>query len=332
MKKIIILFIILTFIFTVFAGCAEKPNSGPDGEQYTKITVVLDWTPNTNHTGLYVAQEKGYYKDAGLDVQIIQPPEDGALPLLAAGSAQFAVSFQEDIATALDAENPLPVIAVSSLLQHNTSGLISLKSKNINTPKDLEGKKYATWDMPLEKAILKDIITKDGGDYNKLQMIPSTVDDVIAALNTDIDVVWIYYGWEGIATEVNGLDTNFMEFRDLDPVFDYYTPLLAANKDFANKNPDITKKFLQATKKGYEYAIENPEDAVKILTDKVPEIDQEIAEKSQIYLKNQYVADGNQWGYIDGERWKTFYDWLYENGITSRDLGSEGFTMDYLTE
>ena len=97
-------------------------------KELEKITFVLDWTPNTNHTGLYVAEEKGYFEDAGVDVEIVQPPEDGASALVASGKAQFGIDFQDSIAPAFASDDPLPVTAVATLIQHNTSGIISRNS------------------------------------------------------------------------------------------------------------------------------------------------------------------------------------------------------------
>jgi len=315
----------------VLTGCAkEKAPDNTAERKNEKVTVVLDWTPNTNHTGMYVALEKGYYKDAGLDVEIVQPPEGGALQLVAAGKAQFAVSFQEEIGPALSSNNPLPVVAVASIIDHNVSGLISLKKTGIESPKDLEGKRYASWDTPFEKAILSEIVEADGGDFSKVKLIPNTVTDVITALQTDIDVVWIYYGWDGVATELKGLETNYIAFRDINPIFDFYTPVLATSEKYLKENGSQAKKFLEATAKGYEFAIANPEEAAEILVKNAPEVDIELAKKSQIFLAKEYKAEKNQWGTIEESRWKTFYSWMYEKGLLEKDLKSEGFTNEYL--
>ena len=296
------------------------------------VTVVLDWVPNTNHTGLYVALEKGFYKDLGLNVEIMQPPEGGALSLVAAGKAEFAVSFQEEIGPALTSENPLPVVAVASIIDHNVSGIISLKEKGIDSPSKLEGKRYASWDTPFERAILTNIVEGDGGDFSKVELIPNTVTDVISALQTDIDAVWVYYGWDGIATELAGLDTNYIAFRDINPVFDFYTPVLASGTKYLEENEEEAKKFLEATAQGYEYAIANPEEAAEILVKHAPEVDLELAKASQAFLANEYQAEKASWGTIDETRWTTFYDWMYEEGLIGADLGSQGFTNAYLPQ
>ena len=324
-------------LVTGCAGSGDKSDSG-DNKTTTnkgeteKVTVVLDWTPNTNHTGMYVALEEGYYKEAGLEVEIQQPPEGGALALVASDKAQFAVDFQESLGPAIAAENPLPVVAVATLLEHNTSGLISLKETGINSPKDLEGKAYATWDTPMEKAIIGDIMKTDGGDISNVEMIPNTVTDVIAALQTDIDVVWIYYGWDGVATELAGLETNYLDFGKLNPVFDFYTPILVSSDKYLEQNPEEAKKFLEATAKGYEYAITNPEKAAEILVKYAPELDLELVKASQNYMAEQYKAEKENWGTIDSTRWTTFYDWMYDNELLEKDLQSKGFTNDFLPQ
>lgn len=307
---------------------AEASNGG--GE-LSEVTFVLDWTPNTNHTGVYVAQAKGYFEEAGLKVNIIQPPEDGATMLVAGGGAQFGVDFQDTITPAFATADPLPVTAVAAIIQHNTSGLISLKENGIDSPKKMEGFTYATWEMETEQAILKYVMEQDGGDFSKLNMIPSTVADVVTALQTDVDLVWIYYAWDGVATQLKGLETNYINFADLDEALDYYSPIIIANNDYLAENPQEAKAFLQAVKKGYEYAIENPQEAADILCEAAPELDQEIVLESQKWLADQYQADASSWGVIDGKRWDGFYQWLFDNGVIDTKIPEgTGYSNDYL--
>ncbi len=324
MKKLLIMSIGLCL---VLSGCATP---APKQTELTKVTVVLDWVPNTNHTGLYLAKDLGYYGEAGLDVEIIQPPEDGAVALVSSGKADFGISFQEELAFALTADEPMPVTAVAAVIQHNTSGIISLKEDGILSPKGMENKRYATWDMPVEKAVLKSVIEEDGGDFDKVKLIPSTVTDVITALQTDIDAVWFYYGWEGIATKVKVLDTNYFEFRDINPVLDFYTPILISGDEYLKNNSDTAKKFLAATSKGYEYAVENPSEAADCLVKNAPETDKEIALAGQEYLSGEYIAEAANWGIIDEVRWSAFYDWLFEQGLIKTKLGEKGFTNEFL--
>ena len=317
MKKILAGLLILSCLFT---GCNKKEDN--------KITLVLDYTPNTNHTGFYVAKELGYYKDAGLELEIIQPPEDGALALLAGKKTEFGVTYQEELITAIAAENPLPVTAVAALLVHNTGGIMSRKDKNITRFKDLEGKSYGSWSIPIYDEIIFDCVKSDGGDPSKVEMIPNKAVDIITGLQREFDATWVYEGWDKVIGDINGLETDFLAFRDINPVFDYYTPIIAANDTYIKENRDTAEKFLEATKKGFEYAAKNPEESAKILVKQAPEIDEEIAIKSQDYLKDKYFE--GKWGEIDKTRWDNFTSWMNEKGLINTDKELVGFTNEYL--
>lgn len=336
----LLLTMLLTFSLTACGGSSDTKKASDDAkkevksEKSTDITVVLDWTPNTNHTGLYVALKNDYYKEAGLNVKIVQPPDDGATSLVASGKAQFGVGFQDSLAPAFVGDNALPVTAVAAILQHNTSGIISRKGEGMDRPKGMEGKKYATWDLDIEKATIKSVVKKDGGDPDKIEMIPSTVTDEVSALKSkSVDAIWIFEGWAGIAAQVAGLDYDYFAFKDIDDTFDFYTPVLISNNDFLKEQPDTAKAFLAATQKGYEYAIENPDKAADILLEEAPELDEKLVKASQEYMADQYIADAKQWGYIDAKRWNKYYNWLNENKLVDGTLKENvGFTNDYLEE
>lgn len=332
MKKLLAIILACTLIAAVFAGCGG--NDKKNDESKTKVSFVLDWTPNTNHTGLYVAQEKGYFADAGLEVDIIQPPEDGAEMVVGTNQAQFGVSFQDSMLPAIVGDDAMPIEAVATLIQHNTSGIISLKGQGMDKPKGLEGKKYATWDLPIEKATLKQVVEDDGGDFSKVQLIPSTVTDEVSALQSKtVDAIWIFYGWAGVATEQAGLETDYFAFKDIDPVFDYYTPVIIGNTTWMKDNPDTAKAFLEALKKGYEYAIDKPEESAEILLKYAPELDKDLVVASQKYLSKEYKSDVDRWGYIDPARWNAFYDWINKNKLAEETIPeNHGFTNDYLPE
>jgi NMT1/THI5 domain protein len=205
---------------------------------------------------------------------------------------------------------------------------MSRKGDGITTPKGLEGKKYATWDLPIEKAILKNVVEKDGGDFSKVELIPSTVTDEVSALSTkQIDAVWVYYGWAGISAKEKGFDFDYFAFKDINPTFDYYTPVLITNDDMIKNNSDTVKKFLEATKKGYEFAAGNPQDAAEILLKYAPEIDSKLANASQEYLSTCYIDKDIPWGYIDSERWRNFYRWINENNLLEHRI-DEGAGLD----
>lgn len=331
MKKRVYIAILSAFIIAALTACNKDNGKKSDLAGKEKVRIVLDWTPNTNHTGLYVAQDKGYFAEQGLEVEIMQPPEGSTTSLVGAGGAEIGISFQDSLAATFASNNPIPVTAVAAIIQHNTSGLLSLKETGIDSPGKMSGHSYATWDTPIELAMIKKIVEDDGGSFEEIELIPNTVTDVVTALQTDIESVWVYYAWDGIATEVAGLETNYLNFADYGTELDLYTPVIIGNNDFLKNKPELAKKALEAIKKGYEFAVENPEEAADILLKSAPELDEELVKRSQEWLKDKYKAEVARWGYIDQERWDGFFNWLYENKLIEQEIpAGYGFSNDYL--
>ena len=323
--------LLLTGAFVALSG------QGVMAEELTEVTFCLDWTPNTNHTGVYAAQALGYYEDAGLDVRIVQPPENGAVLMCAAGQAEFAVDAQDTMAAALDQDEPLGITAVAAMIQHNTSGILSRAGDGIDSPKGLDGKVYSTWESPIELAMIEYVMEQDGGDFSSVKLIPNDLTDEPAALAAhQTDAVWVFYGWSGINGEVEGVDCDFWRFSDISPELDYYTPVILANDSFLEENPDVAKAFLEATAKGYEYAAEHPREAADMLIegDSTGSLkgSEDLVYASQEWLSDRYIDDAKSWGIIDEDRWNAFYGWLSEHELTSHDLTGKGFSNDYLPQ
>lgn len=328
-KKILSLFIITAFMIGAFTGCGN--NGQTQVEKLEKVTVVLDWVPNTNHTGMYVAIENGYYEEEGLEVEIIQPSAGGSTDLIAAGQGDFGISHQEQIVYAKTAPDPLPIMAIAAIIQHNTSGMASPVTKGIKSPKDFEGKSYGGWGSPIEEAILKSLMEKDGGDYNKLEIVDIGTADYFTAVENYVDFTWIYYGWDGIAAELKNLDLNFIKLQDIIPALEFYTPAIIVHEKLLNENPELARSFLKATARGYDFAIEKPEEAGIIFLKHVPELDEEMVIASQKYLAKEYKSDAPRWGEMKEEIWETYGDWMYEKGLIENRLDSNNtFTNEYL--
>lgn len=333
-KKKFALLLTVLLVFS-FASCAKSADDSKDA-QLKDIVVSLDWTPNTNHTGLYVALKNGYYKDAGLNVKIVQPPEGDAISACSSGQVQFAVGYQDLLVPAFTSDTKMDVTAVAAILQHNTSCIVSKKGSGMDRPKGLEGKKYLTWQSPIELAMMKNIVEADGGDFSKIEQIPDVPTNEAEDVNANPDhAIWIYYGWGGINAEVSNIDVDTFFFKDLNPVFDYYSPVLVANNDLINSDPETVRAFLAATKKGYEYAVENPDEAAQILIDGDDTGSligsEELVKASQNYMTSQYISDAPKWGYIDPQRWNAFYNWVNDNSLAEEQIPENtGFTNDYL--
>jgi ABC-type nitrate/sulfonate/bicarbonate transport system substrate-binding protein len=156
----LILSIILLSLSLVSCQNKKKTREGLD-----IVTLTLDWTPNTNHAGFYVAQALGYFQEEGIELSIMQPTEGLTDNIVANGSSEFGISYQENVIRARS-EN-IPIVSIAAIIQHNTSGFASLPDSGIKSPKDFEGKRYGSWDSPSEMDILKTIMKAHNADHER---------------------------------------------------------------------------------------------------------------------------------------------------------------------
>ncbi|MBP2242783.1 ABC-type nitrate/sulfonate/bicarbonate transport system substrate-binding protein [Cytobacillus eiseniae] len=321
----------------LLAGCGttnEETAPAKDeknNQELDKVTVVLDWTPNTNHTGLYVAQEKGYFAEEGLDVEIIMPGEAGADQLTASGKADFGVSYQESITQAR--VQGVPLVSIAAVIQHNTSGFASPVEKNITSPKDFAGKTYGGWGSPVEQSVLDSLMKVENANVEDVSIINMGDSDFFTAVKRDIDFAWIFYGWTGVEAELRGEEINMVYLTDYSEKLDYYTPVLATNETMIAENPDTVKAFIKAASKGYSFTIENPDEAAQILLKAAPDLDEELVQKSQEWLAPYYQDDAAQWGEQKLEVWENYASWMFENGLLDKELeADQAFTNEFLPE
>ncbi|MDP4096023.1 ABC transporter substrate-binding protein [Paenibacillus sp. P96] len=302
-----------------------------DSGKLKDVKVVLDWTPNTNHTGLYVAKDQGYYEEAGLNVEIVQPGEGGADQMVASNAVPFGISYQESVTQART--QGVPLVSIAAVIQHNTSGFAAPVDRGIKSPKDFEGKKYGGWGSPVEEAVMKSIMELDGGDVSKVENINMGDADFFTAVKRDIDFAWIFYAWTGIEAELRGEQLDMLYVKDYSQSLDYYTPVIVTNEQTMNNDPELVKAFMSATAKGYQYAIDQPEKAAEILSKAVPELDKELVLASQKWLSPRYQDDAAQWGVQKTEVWKNYSDWMYERKLLDKPLEVEkAFTNDFLPQ
>ena len=324
-KKKITAVLLAAVLVLAVGGCGPQAERG----KFRKVSVLLDWTPNTNHTGVYAAKKLGYYEKEGLDVEIVQPATGGTAQLIAAGQGDFGFSYQEEVTIARTKN--LPIKAIAAVIQHNTSGFASPVEKNIRTPKDFEGKTYGGWGSPAEEAMLKALMKQENADFGKVKIVNIGTADFFASIERDIDFAWIFWGWTGIESELRGIKLNFIPLRQYHDALDFYSPVLIASEKTIADDPELVKKFMKATSKGYEYCMRHPEKAAAILLQEVPELNRDLVVASQRYLAKEYKADAAEWGEMSCDRWKKYADWMYAQGLLERPLDcNKAFTNEFL--
>lgn len=310
----------------LLAGCARKP------QESTPALLMLDWVPNTNHTGIYVALEQGWYAEEGIALEVLQPGE-GSTPVqvVAAGKADFAISYQEEM-TYARAEG-VPAVSIAAIIQHNTSGFASPQAKALTRPKDLEGKRYGAWGSPMEEAMLEALLACDGADASKVEFVNVGWADYFVVTERDVDFTWIFYGWTGIEAGLRGAPLNIIMLQDWAAcVPDYYTPVIATSESAIADRPDLVQRFMRATQRGYEYAIAHPAEAAEMLIKHAPESDPELIRRSQAWLSQQYQADAARWGEQKLEVWQHYADWMFGQGLLTKNIdAAAAFTNEFLS-
>ncbi len=327
MKKLIFFGIVLILLSFIFGKKINKsPKTNP---QKQKVVVLLDWFPNTNHTGLYVAKEKGYFAKESLEVSILQPGEGESTQVVAAGKANFGVSSQESVIQARVAG--IPIISIAAIIQHNTSAFASLEKSNIKTVNDFENKRYGGWGSPIEETVIKAVMNEAGADYEKVKNITIGETDFFKTIGRDSDFQWIFYGWDGVEAARRGIKLNTIMLKDLNPILDYYTPVIITNENHVKNQKELVKKFMKAVTQGYEFSIRNPTEAAQILIKSAPELNKELVKQSQVYLSYEYQSDSQKWGIQREKVWERYAQWLSDQKLIKKMINVKGaFTNEFL--
>lgn len=334
MRKVTALLAAVALI--VAAACGDDGDgegaAGPGRRD--RLTVVLDWTPNTNHAGLYLAQARGWYREAGLEVEIRQPGDAGALQLLGSGRADVALSVQEELVPAR-AEG-VPAVALAAVIQHNTSSLLALADEGVRRPADLEGKSYGGFGGPLERELVSRLVRCDGGDPSTVEFTDVGNVDYRVGLERDFyDFVWIFDGWDKIRlADVEQTDVTTLPFIEhTDCIPDWYTPMIATTESKIDEEPEVVERFMTATARGYRAAMAEPDAAADALLEAAPELDERLVRRSARYLATRFAEDPARWGHQETAVWERFVEFLVDAGLIEEPIEVEpAFTNRFLPD
>ncbi len=299
----------------LLAACGEA-SSGP-----ARVSIMLDWVPNTNHTGIYAAQAQGYFADEELEVEIVEPGASGVEAAVGSGAASFGVSYQEGVTLAR--VEGVPVVSIAAVIQHNTSGFASPVDRGIRRPRDFAGKKYGAFGSDVERQVLTSLMDCDGGDVSAIEFVDIGFSDPFVAWERgDIDFAWIFEGWTGIEAGLRGVDLNIARMLELDCVPDYYTPVLVTGERLIAERRDVVQRWVRAVSRGYGFAIENPAEAADILIASAEGINADLVRASQPWLSARYAQDAERWGDQSQAVWDAYAAWMVERGLQARIINT----------
>jgi NitT/TauT family transport system substrate-binding protein len=291
------------------------PSSSPALPTET-VRLVLDWTPNTNHTGFFVALHEGWYADAGIDLKVL--PYTGTTPeaLMAAHQAECGISFQDSMTFAVGAG--IRIKSVTAILQHTAQEIAVLADSGITRPRELIGKVYGGFGYPNEVPTIQAVIAADGANGGFAEVVLDTAAyEALYAKRVDFAIV--FTAWEGIEAQQRGIDLRLFAFTDYG-FPDFYQVVLACDADWLAREPDVARRFVAATVRGFELAATDPDRAAAMLIEENPgvfEANKDLPLASARFLASgeYYVDDQGRVGRQTLEKWQGYSSFLYEQHL-----------------
>lgn len=306
---------------------------GAVAQDPTSVSLALDWYPNANHAGLYLAQDRGYFDEAGLAVDVYIPADPAAaLQTVGAGRDTFGISYHSEILFAREQE--VPVVSVAALVQHPLNCLMMLEDSDIERPADLVGRTVGTAGLPSDDAYLQTMLDYDGASIDDVEVVNVGFDLLPAVLSGRVDaVIGTYWTHETILAEQQGTPVRYLRVEEWG-VPDYYELILAAGESTVAEQGDAISGFLSALRRGYNDAIANPEAALEVLLSVSPDLDAEVERQGLELLIPVWTSGGEvAFGTQTAARWDAFGTWMKEQGLLDEDVDiAEAWNGDLLPE
>ena len=312
------------------AGCsgpasadARGDGSGSDASDLTEVSFALDWAPNTNHLGLYVAEELGYFAEAGIDVRILPYASTSALQLISAGEADLGIAGQAGIQMGRTAG--LDLVSVYRVTQTDTGRLVALGDRDdISRPADLDGQTFGGFGAPLYTALAQAAIQGDGGagEFDEVALGSGAYE---AMSQGRIDFTLSVATWQDLQADIDGHPYRAWRYQDFG-VPEQQSTGVATSEAFLDSDPETARAFIRALARGYAYAAEHPEEAAQILIDANPDTlgtAEELVHRSAALMAEDgyFVSQDRPIGAADPEAWDAFGQFLFEGGYLSDSEG-----------
>lgn len=290
---------------------------------YIKMRVALDWTPNINHIGFFIAKEKGFYRDLDLEVELLSPASDNYATTPAKkvelDESDIALCPTESVISYRTKEVPFDLLGIATIYQDDLSAIAVRSDSGIMSPRDLDGKRYASYKARYEDQIVKQMIINDGGEGSIEIGYPEKLSIWQTLLKEDYHSTWIFLNWEGIDVETKNIDLRYFRMKDYKIPYSY-SPLIVGSENHINENQSLYVDFLSATKKGFLYAVSHPEESVNIMRPFIPDHDADIDLYKALSVSATSYGDDSNWGHMKEEVINDFLSWIYKNNLETQQL------------
>ena len=338
LKKAFVLFIGLSLV--ILSACSNKTSTTDTGgeagkEELKDISIMLDWYPNAVHSFLYIAKEKGYFEEEGLNVDIQFPanPTD-PINLAAAGKITLGISYQPDVIIAR-ANQDIEIKSVGAIVRSPLNRVIFLEDSKIQSPKDLEGKTVGFPGIPLNESLINSMVRADGGNPENVEMIDVGFELGSSIVSKKVDAVIGAY----INHEVPVLAHEGHETRNINPteygVPNYYELVAVTSDQTWEKEQESIEAFWRAATKGYQFTAENPDEALQILLknqdeSNFPLVKDVEAQSLDILLPLMKSEEG--FGSQNQQQWENTIKWLKDAGLIKKEPSVEDIFVNIANE
>ena len=288
------------------------------------MNLALDWTPNINHLGFFVAKELKFYEEQGIRLNIHNPAEDNYAMTpgkkLELDIVDFAIAPFETVISLNNKNNKVNAVAVFAILQEDLSSVVTLKSSNLDSLNKLDNTIYASYKARYEDHIVKQLVIKGGGKGEIQLIYPEKLGIWNTLLNGEADSTWIFNNWEGVEAESKKIQLNKFRMKDFGIPY-AYSPILLTKKENISCKRESYTNFVNATRRGFLFSKENPSIALSILKEYITEYDKANIDLMKSFeMTEKYFGNEDNCGFMLSDRINTFIKWLVESGLENKSV------------
>ncbi len=290
----------------------------------TTLRLALDWTPNVNHIGFLISKALGFYEEKEINLEILNPQDDNYAMTpgkkLELNKTDFAIAPTETVISLNNKKNKVEAVAVFTILQEDLSSIATLKTSEIESPGQLDGKIYASYNARYEDHIVREMVKNAGGKGDFKITNPDKLGIWNTLLDGKADATWIFDNWEGVEAETKNIKLKKFKLKDYDIPYGY-SPIVLTTKEKLKANQNLYSKFIQATKKGFLYTKGNLNESKEILQKQLTAYDLEhIDIEKSIKLTLPHFGDELNCGKMDMNKVSLFLNWLVEHELEDKKI------------